>query len=80
MPRVIKVSDLSETDNYDAPYYVISKDSLEKEAFEIPDEAEWIHHEDEWEAWEECSNCKGETLGTPPFCPMCGARMTNGHL
>ena len=44
---------------------------------------EWIHRNDDYNDWYECSNCgygdEGEVKYDPddrtPFCPMCGSKM-----
>lgn len=38
---------------------------------------EWIMHDDELGLTCECSRCHIETMGNTPFCPHCGAPMTD---
>lgn len=37
----------------------------------------WIMHDDELGLTCECSRCHIETMGNTPFCPCCGAPMTD---
>ena len=71
MPKVINIDHLSETDVFDAPYYCISKEELDKSFFGIPDPSFWEKDENGYS----CYNCDHAQSDISRYCPHCGAKM-----